>query len=92
MRKYVPAVTAQLCEADGNGEDEFFILEETKINGSAYILVAESEDDDAECLILKDVRDEESGESVYEIVENEKELQAVSKVFEELLEDVSIEL
>ena len=77
--------------ADGNGEDEFFILEETKINGSAYILVAESEDD-AECLILKDVRDEESGESVYEIVENEKELQAVSKVFEELLEDVSIEL
>ena len=52
--------------ADGNGEDEFFILEETKINGSAYILVAESEDDDAECLILKDVRDEESGESVYE--------------------------
>lgn len=40
---------------------EFFILEETKINGSAYILVAESEDDDAECLILKDVRDEESG-------------------------------
>ena len=68
--------------ADGNGEDEFFILEETKINGSAYILVAESEDDDAECLILKDVRDEE----------NEKELQAVSKVFEELLEDVSIEL
>ena len=53
--------------ADGNGEDEFFILEETKINGSAYILVAES-------------------------VENEKELQAVSKVFEELLEDVSIEL
>ena len=41
---------------------------------------------------IKDVRDEESGESVYEIVENEKELQAVSKVFEELLEDVSIEL
>lgn len=76
---------------DGNGEDEFFVLEETKINGSAYILVAESEDDDAECLILKDVRDEESGESVYEIVENEKELQAVAKVFEELLEDVSIE-
>ena len=43
-------------------------------------------------IFLKDVRDEESGESVYEIVENEKELQAVSKVFEELLEDVSIEL
>jgi hypothetical protein len=78
--------------ADGNGEDEFFVLEETKINGSAYILVTESEDDDAECLILKDVQDEATGESVYEIVEDDRELQAVSKVFEELLEDVSIEL
>lgn len=78
--------------ADGNGEDEFFVLEETKINGSAYILVTESEDDDAECLILKDVQDEAIGESVYEIVEDDRELQAVSKVFEELLEDVSIEL
>jgi len=69
----------------------FLYLKKQRSTG-AYILVAESEDDDAECLILKDVRDEESGESVYEIVENEKELQAVSKVFEELLEDVSIEL
>ena len=73
-------------------EVDFFVLEQTKVNGISYILVTDSEDDDAECLILKDVRDEESGESVYEIVENEKELQAVSKVFEELLEDVSIEL
>jgi len=73
-------------------EVDFFVLEQTKVNGISYILVTDSEEDDAECLILKDVRDEESGESVYEIVENEKELQAVSKVFEELLEDVSIEL
>ena len=32
------------------------------------------------------------GDSVYEIVEDETELLAVSKVFEELLEDVSIEM
>ncbi|HJB47178.1 MAG TPA: DUF1292 domain-containing protein [Candidatus Mediterraneibacter surreyensis] len=77
---------------DGNGEDEFFVLEETRINGSAYILVTDSEDDDAECLILKETGKQSDGESVYEIVEDETELLAVSKVFEELLEDVSIEM
>ena len=77
---------------DGNGEDEFFVLEETRINGSAYILVTDSEDDDAECLILKETGKQSDGESVFEIVEDETELLAVSKVFEELLEDVSIEM
>ena len=77
---------------DGSGEDEFFVLEETKINGAAYILVSDSEDDDGECLILKEVEEESQPESVYEIVEDETELAAVSKVFEELLEDVIIEM
>ena len=39
---------------DGSGEEEFFVLEETKINGSAYILVTDSLDGDAECLILRE--------------------------------------
>ena len=77
---------------DGTGEDEFFVLEETKINGAAYILVSDSEDDDGECLILKETDDGAGQERVYEIVEDETELAAVSKVFEELLEDVSIEM
>ena len=77
---------------DGIGEDEFFVLEETKINGAAYILVSDSEDDDGECLILKETDDGAGQERVYEIVEDETELAAVSKVFEELLEDVSIEM
>ena len=77
---------------DGTGEDEFFVLEETKINGAAYILVSYSEDDDGERLILKETDDGAGQERVYEIVEDETELAAVSKVFEELLEDVSIEM
>lgn len=77
---------------DGNGEDEFFVLEETKISGSSYILVTDSEDDDAQCLILKEISQPQQADRVYEIVEDETELQAVSKVFEELLEDVSIEM
>lgn len=77
---------------DGSGEDEFFVLEETKINGSAYILVTDSQDDEAQCLILKEVSGSHQADTVYEIVEDDTELQAVSKVFEELLEDVNIEV
>ena len=77
---------------DGNGEDEFFVLEQTKINGATYILVTDSEEDDAECLILKGTGVEEQTDKMYEIVEDDTELLAVSKVFEELLEDVSIEM
>ena len=77
---------------DGNGEDEFFVLEQTKINGATYILVTDQEEDDAECLILKETGVEEQTDKMYEIVEDDTELLAVSKVFEELLEDVSIEM
>ena len=77
---------------DGNGEDEFLVLEQTKINGATYILVTDSEEDDAECLILKETGVEEQTDKMYEIVEDDTELLAVSKVFEELLEDVSIEM
>ena len=77
------------------GEDqavEFFVLEQTKLGGVTYILVTDSEEDDAECLILKDLSKVEEDESVYEVVEDDTELLAVSKVFEELLEDVDIEM
>ena len=56
---------------DGNGEDEFFVLEQTKINGATYILVTDSEEDDAECLILKETGVEEQTDKMYEIVEDD---------------------
>ena len=68
---------------DTKEEVEFFVLEQTKLNGSSYILVADSEDDEAECLILKDMSAEEDADSLYEIVEDDVELSAVLKVFEE---------
>ena len=74
-----------------NEEVDFYVLEQTKVGGVSYILVTDSEDDDAECLILKETSGEKQSESVYEIVEDDVELSAVLKVFEELLEDVEIE-
>ncbi len=75
-----------------DGEVEFFVLEQTKVNGSSYLLVTDSEEDEAECLILKDKSAAEEQESVYEIVEDDVELSAVLRVFEELLEDTDIEM
>ncbi len=78
-------------QSDGAETVEFFVLEQTTINGTSYILVTDSEEGDAECLILRDRSETEDTESIYEIVEDDTELSSVSKVFEELLEDIEIE-
>ena len=70
---------------------EFYVLEQTRMSGVNYLLVTDSEEDDGECLILKDTSEDQDQESLYEIVEDEKELDAVLTVFEELLDDVDIE-
>ncbi len=72
-------------------EVDFFVLEQTKINGVSYILVTDSERGDAQCLILRDMSAAEETDSIYEIVDDDDELGVISKVFEELLEDVDIE-
>lgn len=77
---------------DTNEEVEFFVLEQTRVSGQNYILVTDSEEDEAECLILKDTSAAEDTESLYEVVEDEDELIGVLKLFEELLEDIDIEV
>ena len=77
---------------DTKEEVDFFVLEQTRVNGRNYILVTDSEEDEAECLILKDMSAAEDAESLYEIVEDDVELSAVLKIFEELLDDVDIEM
>lgn len=70
----------------------FFVLEETTIAGTSYLLVTDSDEDEAEALILKELSDEDEEETIYDVVEDEEELKALSKVFEELLEDVDINM
>lgn len=73
---------------------DFYIIEETRVNGINYLLVTESEDEDdeeAEAYILKDTSKAEDTEAVYEFVESEEELDAVSRIFAELLEDMDLE-
>ncbi|GAA6491942.1 MAG TPA: DUF1292 domain-containing protein [Candidatus Bariatricus faecipullorum] len=78
---------------EGTGRElELFVVEQTKINGASYLLVADSESEDAQCMILKDVSSQEDADSIFESVEDETELQAVLRVFDELLEDVDIQM
>ena len=79
-----------LTDEDGSDLD-FYILEQTELGGETYLLVTDSGEDeeDAEALILREIVTE-NGEAVYESVEDETTLEALSKLFEELLEDVDI--
>ena len=75
---------------EGDEAVDFYVLEQTKIAGVNYILVTDFEDGDGEALILKDLSKPEDTESVYEIVSDENELDAVAGVFEDLLDDVQL--
>ena len=77
--------------ADGTVE-EFFIEEQTRIGGVSYLLVSESIEDEASAYILKDVSNDTDPEACYEMLEDEDELQAVYKVFEQMLEDLDFEM
>ncbi len=76
-----------------NEEVELFVVEETRVSGINYLLVTDSdnENEDGEAYILKDVSAQEDADAIYEMVEDEEELNAVSKIFQELLDDVTLE-
>ncbi len=78
---------------DGESVD-FYVLEETRINGMNYLLVTDSqeEDEDGECYILKDVSKAEDSDAVYEFVENDDEMDYLFRIFTELIEDMDVEL
>ena len=73
-----------------NGDEpvDFFVLDQTRIGGYNYILVTDFEEGDGEALILKDMSQDGDEESVFTIVSEDQELNAVASVFESMLEDV----
>ena len=75
-----------------NKEDiELYLLEQTCINGTTYLLAAEEEEEDSVAYILKEVQTENE-DVIYAMVEDDVELNAISKVFAEMLDDVDIEM
>ncbi len=73
-----------------NEEIEFTVLEQTTLNGCNYLLVVCDDDsEEADALILKEISID-GDDVLYDVVEDEVELNALSSVFAELLEDYDI--
>ena len=74
------------------GTEEFYIIEQTRVNGKSYILVTKEEDaEDPEVIILRDDSRDTDKESLYVAVEDDDELEAIAKVFEVLLDEEDTE-
>ena len=78
---------------EDNEQVEFFVLEQTKLNGITYLLVTDSdgEEEEGTAYILKDLSQDTDESALYDIVDDENELESIAKIFEELLDDVDIE-
>lgn len=79
--------------SEDGGTVLFSVAGQVKITGTDYLLVTDSSMDSEEeaAYILKKLEDKD-GQSIYLMVEEEEELAAISKVFEETLEDIDIEM
>lgn len=76
-----------------DGEDvTFSVIEQTRLGGIEYLLVSTQENVDGEeqALILKDISKDTDTEAIYEIVEDERELDLVAGIFKELIDDIEL--
>ena len=78
---------------DEGEEIPFYIIEQTTLAGKNFLLVTDSDEDEeeAEVYIMQEINDQED-QTVFEFVEDEEQLEALSKVFAELLDDVDIQM
>lgn len=76
---------------DENESLTFFVEEQTRVNGTDYLLVSDSEGDEAQAYILKDVSVDTDPEAKYEFVEDDVEWEAVARLFDQMLEDVDLQ-
>lgn len=79
-------------QSDDGNNIEFFVEEQTRIQGTTYLLVSDSQEEEASAYILKDVSEDTNPDACYVMVEDEDELQAVFKVFEQMLDGVDLEM
>lgn len=80
------------CTEDG--EEEFYVLEQTVLGGVNYVLVTDEIDgEDAGFLILKETQDEDDEDFVYyDLVEDDAELKSLVAIFNELVDDFDLEV
>ena len=80
----------RFVEEDGT-ETEFFVEKQTRMNGYNYLLVTDSQDDEAQAYILKDLSKDTDPQASYVMVEDDREFEVISRLFADMLEDVDLE-
>ena len=80
-----------LFETEDGETKEFFVEEETRIAGVSYLLVTDTEDDEATAFILKDLSEDGDPMARYVMVEEDEEFEAVGRIFEQMMEEVDFE-
>lgn len=81
-----------ILTSDDGEEVAFHVVEQTRLGEVDYLLVStKSEDsDEEEAIILKDISENTDKDAIYEIVEDESELDIVAKIFRELIDDIEL--
>ncbi|MDD3278243.1 MAG: DUF1292 domain-containing protein [Lachnospiraceae bacterium] len=75
-------------EAEDGSEIEFYVEEQTRVNGMNYLLVADSDEDEANAYILKDISADTDPDAEYVMVEDDVEFDAIADVFARMMDDV----
>ena len=65
-----------------------YAVEETRISGVDYVLAADTLKGDGTCYLLKDLSRPEDSEALYQIVEDDREIEYLLSIFKEVLDDV----
>ena len=84
-------LTKITLEAGPEGQEvDFYVLEQTRIAGRDYLLVTDAEDGDGDAYILEDISADGEKDALYEFVEDDERLEALSKVFTQMLDDIAL--
>lgn len=70
---------------------EFTVIEEAKIGGVNYLLVVDEKENAEEAYIFTEVQDD-NGEVVYEVLEDEEKLPIILDYFNAVMDDIDLEI
>ena len=79
-----------IFETEDGEKVEFYVEEETRVNGISYLLVSDGSKEEANAYILKDVSEDGDEEARYVMVEDDNEFDAVAALFDQMLDDADI--
>lgn len=82
-----PLVDKIVFVNENDEEEGFFVLEQTQLAGNSYLLASKNPDDEEDEVWIFRQKGTDGEEVCYELIEDDKEIDAVIAVFEELLNE-----